>query len=58
MTGLVYLLHFDEPCIPYPGAPAYACAGHYTGRVRGGPRQLARRLMTRGQSGLPGRCPP
>jgi hypothetical protein len=30
--GLVYLLHFNELYVPYPGAPAYACAGHYTGK--------------------------
>jgi hypothetical protein len=34
MVGLrqvVYTLHFDPRYEPYPGAPAYKCAGHYTG---------------------------
>lgn len=47
-TGLVYLLHFDVLYVPYPGAPAYKCAGHYTGLVRGGPRALQRRLAQHG----------
>jgi hypothetical protein len=47
-AGLVYLLHFDRLYVPYPGAPAYACAGHYTGLVRGGPRALKRRLAQHG----------
>jgi hypothetical protein len=47
-AGLVYLLHFDQLYVPYPGAPAHACAGHYTGLVRGGPRALARRLAQHG----------
>jgi len=47
-TGLVYLLHFDEFYVPYPGAPTYKCAGHYTGLVRGGPRALHRRLAQHG----------
>ena len=47
-AGLVYLLHFDQLYVPYPGAPAYACAGHYTGLVRGGPRALKRRLAQHG----------
>jgi hypothetical protein len=46
--GLVYLLHFDELYVPYPGAPAHACAGHYTGLVRGGPTALKRRLAQHG----------
>jgi hypothetical protein len=46
--GLVYLLHFDQLYVPYPDAPAYACAGHYTGMVRGGPQTLARRLAQHG----------
>ncbi len=50
MTGLVYLLHFDRLYVPYPGAPLRDCAGHYTGRVRGGPRDLARRLAQHGTS--------
>jgi len=45
---IVYLLHFDELYVPYPGAPLRDCAGHYTGRVRGGPRALARRLAQHG----------
>jgi len=46
--GLVYLIHFDVLYVPYPGAPRRDCAGHYTGRVRGGPRALARRLAQHG----------
>lgn len=46
--GLVYLLHFDQTYMPYPGAPRRDCAQHYTGRVRGGPRSLARRLKQHG----------
>jgi hypothetical protein len=46
--GLVYLLHFDEVYEPYPGAAPRDCARHYTGRVRGGPRALARRLAEHG----------
>jgi hypothetical protein len=30
---VVYTLHFDPPYEPYPGAPAYKCAGHYTGKT-------------------------
>jgi len=48
VQGLVYLLHFDIVYVPYPGAPARDCAGHYTGRVRGGPKALARRLAQHG----------
>jgi hypothetical protein len=48
LSGLVYLLHFDQPYIPYPDAPAIACAGHYTGFAAGGPRQLQRRLAKHG----------
>jgi hypothetical protein len=45
----VYLLHFDRPYVPYPGAPPHACAGHYTGFVRGsGQRELDRRLAEHG----------
>jgi hypothetical protein len=47
-VSLVYLLHFDQPYVPYPGAPAYACAAHYTGLAWGGPRGLARRLAQHG----------
>ena len=37
-SGIVYLLCFDELYVPYPGAPAYCCARHYTGQfVPGGP---------------------
>jgi hypothetical protein len=46
--GLVYLLHFDATYVPYPGAPRRDCAEHYTGRVRGGPRALGRRLKQHG----------
>ncbi len=45
---IVYLIHFDRLYVPYPGAPLRDCAGHYTGRVRGGPRALARRLAQHG----------
>jgi hypothetical protein len=31
---VVYTLHFDPPYEPYPGAPAYKCAGHYTGTLQ------------------------
>ena len=34
--------------MPYPGAPRRDCAQHYTGRVRGGPRALAKRLAQHG----------
>ena len=44
----VYLLHFDVVTLPYPGAPRRDCAQHYTGRVRGGPRALAKRLAQHG----------
>ena len=43
-NGIVYLLHFDAVYVPYPGAPLRDCAKHYTGRVRRGPRALAKRL--------------
>lgn len=46
--GLVYLLHFSDPYMPYPGAPACACARHYTGFAAGGPQQLKRRLAKHG----------
>jgi hypothetical protein len=46
--GLVYLLHFRELYVPYPGAPACACAGHYTGFAPGGPTALKRRLAKHG----------
>ncbi len=46
--GIVYLIHFDQIYVPYEGAPLRDCAGHYTGRVRGGPRDLARRLAQHG----------
>jgi hypothetical protein len=47
-AGLVYLLHFDQLYVPYPGAPLRDCAGHYTGRVFGGPQSLKRRLAQHG----------
>ncbi len=47
-AGIVYLLHFDQLYVPYPGAARRDCAQHYTGRVRGGPRALARRLAQHG----------
>jgi len=46
--GLVYLLHFAQVYVPYPGAPAYSCAGHYTGFAAGGPQELRRRLAQHG----------
>ena len=46
--GIVYLVHFDQVYMPYPGAAPRDCAGHYTGRVRGGPRALAKRLAQHG----------
>jgi predicted GIY-YIG superfamily endonuclease len=30
---VVYTLHFDPPYEPYPDAPAYKTAGHYTGKT-------------------------
>jgi predicted GIY-YIG superfamily endonuclease len=30
---VVYTLHFDPPYEPYPGAPAYKTARHYTGKT-------------------------
>lgn len=47
-AGIVYLLHFDRPYIPYDGAPPVACARHYTGFAAGGPAQLRRRLAQHG----------
>jgi hypothetical protein len=47
-TGIIYLLHFDQLYVPYPDAAPCACAGHYTGYVRGGPRSLKRRLAQHG----------
>jgi hypothetical protein len=46
--GIIYLLCFDDWYVPYPGAPLYCCARHYTGYVPGGPRALARRLAEHG----------
>ena len=46
--GLVYLLHFRQLYVPYPGAPTCACAGHYTGFADGGPMALKRRLAKHG----------
>jgi hypothetical protein len=31
MTGTIYLLHFNQSYVPYPGAPARSCACHYIG---------------------------
>jgi hypothetical protein len=31
---VVYTLHFDPPYKPYPDAPRYKWAGHYTGKAR------------------------
>ena len=46
--GVIYLLCFDDWYVPYPGAPLYCCAKHYTGFAPGGPRALARRLTQHG----------
>lgn len=46
--GLIYLIHFDQIYVPYPGAPLRDCAGHYTGFAEGGPRALVRRLARHG----------
>lgn len=48
VLGTVYLLHFNQLYVPYPGAPAICCAGHYTGFAPGGPRGLKRRLAKHG----------
>ena len=48
VNGIVYLLHFDVVYVPYLGAPRRDCTQHYTGRVRGGPRALAKRLAQHG----------
>lgn len=48
LSGIVYLLCFDELYEPYPGAPTYCCARHYTGFVPGGPAALKRRLAEHG----------
>ena len=48
--GIVYLIHFDQVYMPYPGAVPRDCAGHYTGFAEGGPRALARRLAKHGTS--------
>ena len=39
--GTVYLLDFDLPYVPYPGAPPHACARHYVGWATNVPRRLA-----------------
>lgn len=49
-SGIVYLLHFTDPYVPYEGAPPCACARHYTGFATGGPAQLRRRLAQHGTS--------
>ena len=36
-----YLLHFDRPYMPYPGAPPGSCAGHYSGTATDLPARLA-----------------
>lgn len=46
--GTVYLIHFNEPYVPYPDAPPLCCAGHYTGFADGGPAGLKRRLAKHG----------
>jgi hypothetical protein len=33
MTGTIYLLHFDQPHVPYPGALPHCCARHYIGTL-------------------------
>jgi len=47
-VSLCYLIHFDTLYMPYPDAARRDCAEHYTGRVRGGPKALARRLAQHG----------
>lgn len=48
VPGTVYLLHLLEPYVPYPDAPPWSCAQHYTGWAGGGVRGLARRLDEHG----------
>jgi hypothetical protein len=50
--GLVYLLHFAQVYVPYPGAPAYACAGHYTGKPESSGFLNGSKLVSRGISAL------
>lgn len=40
-AGTVYLLHFDRPYVPYPGAPAGSCAQHYIGWAKSLEARLA-----------------
>jgi hypothetical protein len=40
MTGTIYLLCFDQPYVPYPGAPAHCCARHYIGWTLNLPERL------------------
>lgn len=44
----VYLLHFDRLYVPYPGAPAGSCAGHYIGSARNVAARLRRHARGRG----------
>lgn len=46
--GSVYTLHFDPPYVPYPDAPAYKTAGHYTGHAYDLERRLAKQAAGRG----------
>lgn len=46
--GQLYLLHFDPPYEPYPGAPAYKCAGHYSGHAYDLENRLAKHEAGRG----------
>jgi hypothetical protein len=48
VPGTVYLLHLSELYVPYPDAPPWSCARHYTGWAGGGARGLARRLREHG----------
>jgi hypothetical protein len=44
----VYLLHFDRLYVPYPGAPAGSCAGHYIGSARNVAARLRQHARGRG----------
>jgi hypothetical protein len=48
MTGTIYLLHFDQPYMPYPGAPARSCAQHYIGWTLNLPERLRLHQQGRG----------
>jgi hypothetical protein len=48
MTGTIYLLHFDQPYMPYPGAPRCSCAQHYIGWTLNLPDRLRVHYQGRG----------